>query len=207
MATLEFHIVAVLALLPVCLGTLQIALLLVANHYVDFAAFAAARAGATAGGRQQVIEGAFVESLLPLLISTGGGVDRDSVVGRVAGARLRGAVEGPAFARVELLMPRPEVQADFGIERDGQRVIPNDSLRTRAAQPGARSGLTLQQANVLGLSATWCHPLVVPFARQLLVAVMRRLDAEPLHQLCYAAMRMPIRARGVAPMQSDFIIR
>ena len=53
MATLEFHIVAVLALLPVCLGTLQIALLLVANHYVDFAAFAAARDLALRGRVQQ----------------------------------------------------------------------------------------------------------------------------------------------------------
>ena len=206
-ATLEFHIVALLALLPICLGTLQVSLLLVANHYVDFAAFAAARAGSVSGGRAEIIESAFVDALLPLVARASGGIDPNNVVSRVAAAKLRGAAEAATFGRIQVLTPGPDAQRDFAIERDGQRVIPNDSLRARSAQPGPRSRLTLQQANILVLSATWCHPLDVPFAREVLVGVMRRLDPQPRNQICYAAMRMPIRARGVAPMQSDFVVR
>ncbi len=70
--------------------------------------------------------------------------------------------------------------------------------------PGRRSGISLQQANVLRVEFSYCRPLIVPFAGPLLLGVLRQLDRDPWHQRCYAAGRIPLRAEGVAPMQSDF---
>lgn len=206
-AAVEFHIVALLALLPLCMGMLQMALLLIANHQVDFAVFAAARAGATGGAEPRIVQRALAEALVPLFVSSGGGVDRANLAQRVLEARVESLAEVAAFARIQLLAPAADAQADFSIERAGRRVIPNDSLQHRPMQVGRRSGITLQEANVLTISVTYCQPLIVPFARQLLVGVLRRLDPEPWNQRCYLSGRLPLSSRGVAPMQSDFLVR
>jgi hypothetical protein len=83
-------------------------------------------------------------------------------------------------------------------------VIPNDALESRSMAPGRRSGISLQQANVLRLEISYCRPLIVPFAGPLLVGTLRLLDHDLWHQRCYAAGRIPVRSEGVAPMQSDF---
>jgi len=206
-ATVEFYIVSLFALLPLCLGALQIALLLIANHHVDYAAFSAARAGAVFGGRQDEMRQAFADALLPLLVTSEGGIDRENVVSRVTEARLRARSELVLYGEVQLLWPDRQVQQDFATLREGHNVIPNHSLRALGGRRGSGSGRTLREANVLVIAATWCHPMIVPFARELLMATMRRFDRDPRHQLCLAEGRMPIRSRGVAPMQSDFLVR
>lgn len=206
-ATLEFHLVGLLALFPLCLGTLQVALLLIANHHVDYAAFAAARAGAVSGGGETEIQQAFADALLPLFVASGEGIDRDNVVSRVTEARIRARTELALYGDLRLLWPDSQVQQDFVTTREGRGVIPNNSLRALGGRRGAVSGRTLREANVLVIAATWCHPMIVPFARELLVATMRHLDPEPRHQFCFADGRMPIRSRGIAPMQSDFVVR
>ena len=108
------------------------------------------------------------------------------------------------YLRLDVISPTAAAREDFAIERDGRRVIPNDALEFRSTARGGRSGLTLQQANLLELEAVWCHPLLVPLATELLIGLLRELDRDPWHQLCYLDHRVPIRSIGVAPMQSDF---
>jgi TadE-like protein len=205
-ATVEFYVVALLALLPLCLGMLQMLLLLVANHQIDFAAFSAARSAATSGGDVSAMRRGFTRALTPLHLSTAGGVDRDTVLTRVSEAYTRAAAEVGLFARFEVLAPAAAARADFAVSRNGSQVIPNDALDYRATNPGARSGVSLQEANVLHLAVTYCQPLIVPFVGSMLVETLRRLDPDALHQSCYAAGRVPLRSEGVAPMQSDFIV-
>jgi hypothetical protein len=200
---LEFHIVALFAMMPMLLGLLQIALLMVANHQVDFAAFMAARAGATEGGRAGAVRRAFADALAPMFLEAGERNDADALTGRLLQARLNAAAAVLVHGRIRLLSPTLQAQREVSIERDGQRVIPNDSLSVRLRRS---EGSGLLDANVLEVETTWCHPLIVPVARQLLVAAMRRLDHEPWHQLCYASDRLPIRSHGIAAMQSDFIV-
>jgi hypothetical protein len=83
-------------------------------------------------------------------------------------------------------------------------VIPNDGLEYRTKVAGERSGLTLQQANILRLEVSWCRPLVVPFARELLLGALLAVDRDPWRRYCYSEGRVPIRSEGISPMQSDF---
>lgn len=202
-AAVEFHVVALFAMMPMLLGMLQVSLLMIANHQVDFAAFMAAREGATEGGREGAVRAAFANALAPMFLDAGERNDGDALARRLVQARLRAAAAVLAHGRIRILSPRPQVQQALSIERDGQRVIPNDSLAVRLRRPG---GSGLLEGNVLEVEATWCHPLVVPIARPMLVAAMRLLDRDPWHQLCFASDRLPIRSRAVAAMQSDFIV-
>jgi hypothetical protein len=201
---IEFHVVALLALLPLCLGTLQISLLMVENHHLDHAAFLAARHGAVRHGDLGEIRRAYAQAVSTLFVDSATPLDSGNVVGRVATAFASATADIALHARVRLLSPTTEARADFAIPRDGQQVIPNDALESRSPTPGRRSGISLQQANVLRVEFTYCRPLIVPFAGPLLVGTLRMLDHDPWHQRCYASGRIPVRSEGVAPMQSDF---
>jgi Flp pilus assembly protein TadG len=203
-AMLEFHIVALLALLPLSLGTLQLALLLAENHHLDHAAFLAARHGAVRHGNLDEVRRAYAEATSTLYVVSATPLDRGNVLGRVATAYAASTADIAAYARVRLLSPPVDAQADFAMLRGGQRVIPNDALEFRSAAPGARSGISLQQANLLRVEFVFCRPLIVPFAKQILLGTLRMLDHDTWHQRCYAAGRIPVRSEGVAPMQSDF---
>lgn len=203
-ATLEFQIVALFALLPLCLGTLQLALLLAENHHIDHAAFMAARRAAMAQGDLDTARNAFAQGALPLLLDSSEEVAEGNLTARVATAYAAVRVDLAAFARFRLISPDADAQSDFAINRDGGRVIPNDALAYRSTQPGQKSGLTVQQANLLRLEVTWCRPLIVPFARELLLGLLRTVDRDAWHNLCYAAGRIPIRSEGISAMQSDF---
>jgi hypothetical protein len=206
-ATVEFYVVALLALLPLCLGMLQTALLLIANHQVDLAAFTAARTGAVTGGDETRMRMSFAKALSPLLVSTDGGVDAGNITEKVLQAQARSVAAMTVFLRMEVLSPTAAAREDFAVERNGQRVMPNDALEFRSTRPGARSGISLQEASLLEVEAVWCHPLLVPFATELLIALLRELDSDPWNQVCYLDRRVPIRSVGVAPMQSDFRLR
>jgi hypothetical protein len=201
---IEFQVVALLALLPLSLGTLQIALLMVENHHLDHAAFLAVRHGASRHGNLGEMRRAFAQASSTLYVGSATPLDRSNVIGRVATAYAAATADIAVHARVRLLSPTTDAYADFAIPRSGEQVIPNDALEFRSTAPGRRSGMSLQQANVLRVEFTYCRPLVVPFAGQLLLGTLRMLDHDPWHQRCYAAGRIPVRSEGVAPMQSDF---
>ena len=129
-----------------------------------------------------------------------------NVAARVGAARIRAIADVTAFSRFRVLSPNVSAQLDFGEVREGMTVIPSDSLQHRSAVPGERSGLTLQQANMLRVEVIYCRPLVVPFVRGLMIGLLRQLDPEPSNIPCYAAGRVPIRTTGTAPMQSDFLV-
>lgn len=203
-AMVEFHVVAWFALLPLCLGMLQVALLLAENHHVDHAAFLAARHAAMAHGELGAARRAFAQAASVLFVDSATPVDAGNVVARVAAAQALAVADTALFARLRVLQPDGNAQADFAITRDNQRVVPNDGLEYRPVTTGRRSGISLQQANVLRLEVAWCRPLVVPFARELLLGTLRLVDRDAWHQSCYAAGRVPILAVGTSPMQSDF---
>src|SRR5690606_17267619 len=132
------------------------------------------------------------------------GTDRGNATARIAGAYAAALADQARFARIRVLNPTVEAQQDFAVQRGDARVIPNDGLEYRPAAAGQRSGMTLQQANLLRLEVAWCRPLIVPFARQLLLGVLRRIDFDPWRQSCYLQGRVPVRSEAALPMQSDF---
>lgn len=203
-AMVEFQIVALFALLPLCLGMLQLALLMAENHHVDHAVFQAARRASMASGDLDTARRAFAQTASVLFVDAGTELTSDNAVGRVAGAYARALLDQARFSRFRILSPAPEAQADFAIRRGEWRVIPNDGLEYRSSAPGARSGISIQQANVLRLQVSWCRPLVVPLIRELMIGTLRLLDRDPWHQYCYSEGRVPIRSEGTSMMQSDF---
>lgn len=203
-ATVEFYLVALFALLPLCLGMLQLSLLLVDNHHVDHAAFMAARSGSMQHGDIGQMRREFARVLTPLFVGTLENADAQVPPARVTAAHLRALAEVSGFSRIRVLTPSEAAQRDFAVLRDGEGGIPSDALEHRSVQPGAASGISVQQANVLKVEFTYCRPMVVPFIRVFLLGLLRRIDREPFHQRCYAAERVPVRSFGIAPMQSDF---
>ncbi len=185
------------------LGMLQSAFLLVASHTLQYATFSAARAGAMANASPAVMQRALATGLIPLFAVTADGVRADNVVGVVAAAFARAFAATQLYARLQVLSPSAESFDDFGSTEEGVRVIRNDDLEHRSVQPGSRSGLTIQQANLLRLRVTYCHELIVPFADRLLLATLRRLDLDPGSQFCYLRGRVPLVAESSINMQSD----
>jgi hypothetical protein len=179
-------------------------LLLVERHHLDHAAFLAARHGAVRHGDMGEMRRSFAQAASTLFVGSATPLDRGNVLERVAAAYAAATADIAVHANVRLLSPSADARADFAIRRNAGQWIPNDSLEFRSAAPGRRSGLSVQQANVLRVEFNYCRPLIVPFASHLLLGTLRVLDHDPWHQRCYAAGRIPIRSEGVAPMQSDF---
>lgn len=204
-ATVELYLVALLALLPLCLGILQTALLLVANHHIDNAAFMAARHGAVRQGDMTAMRSEFARALTPLLI-TAGPVNRDNLTEKVLAAYAEAQRDVTLFSQIEVISPDISAQQDFVEKRNGRRIIPSDALALRSIAPGKRSGISLQQANILRVKFTYCRPMIVPFIRQLMLGLLQRIDSNPWHARCYAQGRVPITSVGSAPMQSDFLV-
>jgi hypothetical protein len=203
--TVELYLVTLLGLLPLCLGILQTALLLVANHHIDNAAFMAARHGAVQHGDVTAMRSEFARALTPLLVAAGP-VDRDNLTAKVFSAYADAQRDVTLFSKIEVISPDIAAQQDFVEKRNGQRVIPSDALDLRSIAPGKRSGISLQQANILRVKFTYCRPMIVPFIRQLMLGLLQRIDPNPWHARCYAQGRVPITSVGTAPMQSDFLV-
>jgi hypothetical protein len=202
-ALVEFYIVALFALLPFCMAILQTAVLLSAKNILNHATFAAARAGALEQGSRTAMLNALARGLMPLHVRSAEELHAGNVVEIATEAYARSYADTLAFARLRVLNPPPAAFEDFGTGPTGARTIRNDSLEFRSIAKGARSGLSIQEANVLDIRVRYCQPLIFPLIDRLLVATLRRVDLAPDHQLCYALRRVPLAARGIVHMQSD----
>jgi len=202
-AMVEFQIVALLGMLPLFLGGLQVLLLLMASHVVQYATFEAARAGAMNGADPSVMRRALAVGLLPLHATTAADITSGNAVAITTAAYGRSFAAILAFAAIDILNPSAAAFADFATEGPEGRAIRNDSLQYRPIEAGERSGRSIQDANLLRIQVRYCHPLQVPFVSQFLIGVLRQLASDPAVQRCYAAGRVPLVAEAVVNMQSD----
>jgi hypothetical protein len=202
-ALVEFQIVALLALLPVILGTVQMAMLLSGFHVLSFAASEAARAGSIAHGDVSGMRNALAEGLTPLATDLTEVNDSGGPPERIVAGRLRAEREVVQFASIERTVPTSVDFADHGTSRGGRRVIPNDALEHRSKAAGSRSGRSIQQSNLLRIRVRYCHSLVVPLIDRMLPPLLQLLDNDPRHHHCYLAGRVPLQVLSSAPMQSD----
>ena len=190
---IEFALALMLGVLPMVLGIVQIAALLVARNTVDLATFLAARQGAVTGADPDAMTHELARALLPLYVRA----SRSGVAPADAVAFAYAAALADVAALDSLVVHNPTRAAldHFGELRGGRRVIPNDFIEFRP--------LALQDANVLTISVVHCQPLVVPMVGRALAAALAILDRDPRHQRCIAAGRAPILARASLVMQSD----
>lgn len=202
-ALIEFTVVALLALLPLSLGVLQVALLYVGKYTLNHAAFLAARAGAVNHADRRTIERYLAKGLAPLRA----GATQDLTAGNVlregtrAYALAYAEVLRPDRTRVRILNPTAESFADHGRVRDGRLEIPLD-VGQAGVGAGSRSGQSLADATLLRLRVDHCHPLIVPLVDRAIVGVLRRLDPDPFRQACYAARAVPVGAHALVQMHT-----
>lgn len=162
-AMTEFIIVFPVLLLLV-LGALQFALIYQAKTAVNYATFLAARAGALNNARMIFIENAFARGLAPLYTHM---PEADAVV--AARDRVRQEIED-GLVQIRIINPTPAAFTNFGIPVEGGLEIPNDNLMYRP--PVVRSGMTVQDANLLKIEVTYCYPLYVPFIDRTIVGLL-----------------------------------
>jgi hypothetical protein len=200
-ATVEFALVALVALIPLVLAVLQLGLLYVAKHTVQHATFLAARAGAVSHGSRTEMLRHFAKGLAPLHAGTTRDLRPGDLAGAVTAAYGRAYAEAlrPDRTRLHVLNPTRASFEDFERARRGVREIPNVYVR---GVPGPRSGQTLADANLLKLRVDYCAPLVVPLVDRILTATLRRLDPEPFRQQCYGARRLPVVGYALVQMHS-----
>lgn len=202
-ALIEFQIVALLALLPLILGTVQMAMLLSGFHVLSFAASEAARVGSIAHTEVTEMRAALAEGLTPLVTDLTEVDDSGGPLENILAARLRAEREVLRFASIERTVPTSMDFADHGTIRGGRRVIPNDALEHRSTSAGSQSGRSIQQSNLLRIRVRYCHSLVVPLIDRMLPPLLQLLDDDPRHRHCYQSGRVPLQVHASAPMQSD----
>ena len=174
------------------------------------------------------------------LIGDGTGVSRAELVdegrNRVPWGDLSSGagINGSSFICAERLNPPEEAFGAFGGESDG---IPNDNLIFRnppaiavSAPPAGPDGvvppageLTLQDANLLHIRITYCHPMIVPVASTLIKNVMLFVDGDPtagenptssFRRRCLQAQelgldlypRFPLTTESIVRMQSNAVV-
>lgn len=194
-AMVEFALVAILGLLPLVLGILQVTALLVAHDLLSLATFQATRAGTMLGADPAAMQAALARGLLPLYVPVARG-------GQVPPARLlagyaRALADVRALDAIEVLEPTRAGVRGLLERRGAGQVLPNSAIESR---PPA-----LQAASVLTVSVMHCQPLVVPLVGPALSELLL-LVAGPgvgAEARCRATGRVPLRARASLVMQSD----
>lgn len=200
-ATIEFSIVALTALIPTVLGILQLGLLFVTKHTVQHATYLAARAGAVEHGSRDAIRRYFAKGLVPLYARSGADLAAGAAVDVVSRAYAAAFVDArrPDRTRITIVNPALASFDDFERRQDGTLQIPNRFDRTAV---GPRSRQTLADANVLRLRVDYCAELVVPFVDRFVTSLLRRLDADPFRQQCYASRRVSVVGHATVQMHS-----
>ncbi|MCM8857521.1 MAG: DUF6531 domain-containing protein [Candidatus Thiodiazotropha sp.] len=189
------------ALLLMGLGGWQTALLYDAKTTLNYATFEAARKGAVTHAQSDPMRQELGLRLAPLF---GGDGSPRKAIAAITRASLD--VQDPRFTEFEIINPTVEAFDDFGRDIVDPRNnethfgIPNSHLRWRNQNVG-RSGVNIQDANLLRIKTTYGYQLKVPLMDRVIPAVMRLIDPEHIHY--YNARRLPITSVATVRMQSD----
>lgn len=214
-AMVEFGVAAVV-LITVGLTVVQYGMLYFAKNNLNYAAFEAARAGATGHARVADIQSRFARALTGLY---GGGRN----AAELAESYARALADVTAHSRVEIINPTreafefndPRLQQRLadGFDRvDGARarVIPNAALHLRAdaGEIGAASGMNRRDANLLKLRITYGYQPRIPVASNALLGAWGVANGfspptDPYHATLLAAGRIPVVIHATLRMESE----
>lgn len=159
------------ALLMLVLGAIQFALLYQVKSTLNYATFMAARQGSLKNAKSLSIKDALAAGMTPLFTFS-------PDLGGLAKGRAIAAIEvfNPMTARVEILSPTANTADDFGEDDPAdatKRIIPNDNLQYRDPTTyGPKTGLNIQDANLLKIRVTYCAKLIVPVANVMIYSLV-----------------------------------
>lgn len=183
------------------LGIFQAILFYRVKSVVDYAALQAARSGATHFAEMGEIRKGFARGLMPLYAHKPDNLEVTKAYGEAFVA-----ANNPLETEIRIVSPTRAAYADWAEPQfDGVKAIPNDSLAFRPSTPGARSGLTVQDANVLKIRVVYGYKMIVPVIDKIVIAIFRDtfyqgMDAREIAML--ESGRLPIVSQAVVRMQT-----
>ena len=190
-------------LLLVGLSTIQFALIYEAKASLNYATLMAARAGAVSELDKSSMQLAFARAISPLYSP------KKSLDGRVL-AFGQAYLDTQTHTIFQILNPTQEAFVDFAIRKPGTnfKVIPNERLHLASTDKGNRSGVNVQDANLLKLNVVYGYELKVPFAGQIITRIVSwtnptRGYSRLRKQIMLGFDRLPIQATAIVRMQSD----
>ena len=184
-------------------GVVQCILLYKANLHLQQATFEAARFGAVNHGNRQSMLNAFADQLVDMHISGVSNFDFTRTFIRSHQAVHMPILAGGAGVNLTVINPSTAALTDFGT--GNPRRIPNSWQQARATELGERSGLSLQDANILKITITYAYPLQVPVLDRLIGRTLSWFDRVNSALYLGQTVRVPIRSSAVIHMQSDYI--
>ncbi len=196
-AFLEMLVVTPVLLL-LGLGSVQLGLLYHAQLLVNYATLEAARTGATQHAQAEPMLETLALRLRPLLADK----RRNIFAGNGILAGVNPAVLN--YTRLQRLNPTAEAFADWASQSSAQNEpeIPNSHLihRKYTHTPGAASGISLLDANILQIKVVHGVKMQVPIVSTLIAAAMSQLDRG--NGDLYQQGRIPLAATVSVRMQS-----
>lgn len=195
-------IIAAPVLMFLILSIVQFVLLYRIKATLDYAALEAARAGAVHGADKGEMQKALARGMTPLFAHKTTPLELER-----AYAEARGKLFG--FSKIEVINPTKAAWNEHK-ERQykGEYALPNDSLAYRSDSVG-RSGVSVQDANILKIRVTYDAPLVVPFVSWVLKGKSEYLqtgtfETSPLNTF---TDRLRIESYAIVRMQSPIYER
>lgn len=200
-------LIGMMALGPLVLGAIQLALFYHAKSIVNYATFEAARAGAVANANPRMMKKAFFRNILPLY---GSGSSLKSMVKSTYRAKkdvwvrtIPGTRYG-AGGKLQILSPTRQAFNEHGMRiRNGKVIIPNDHLRYRDREVGDASKVSIQDANLLKIKITYGYKMVVPVINKMVAKVMTIADSRNAFYYQADPPRIPIVSYATVRMQSN----
>jgi Flp pilus assembly protein TadG len=160
-ATIEYlYVVPILLLL--LLASLQFVFIYEAKHTLNYATFAATRAGALNNGSLEAIQDGLAAGLTPLFAH-----DTTQQALKDARATAKSETGDSKLALIEILNPTAAALAGF---QNSLGEIPNDNLmyRKHKDSENLKGGMNVQDANLLKVRVTYCVRLVVPLVNRMI---------------------------------------
>jgi len=165
--SLPEFLVAVFGFGVLLLAMLQAILFYRGKATVDYAAQEAARAGALYGADMGQMQKGFARGLTPLYATAASSRNPLGVYEAFKTAQLQITTMG--VGSITVISPTTSAFDDFKeAQYDGTMALPNDSLNFRSNKLGGRSGLSVQDANILKIQVTYKFPLIVPIIDRLI---------------------------------------
>ncbi len=168
------YLVILPVLLLLLLGAIQFGFIYQAKSTLNYAAYLAAREGALDAGKKSSMQNALASGLTPLFThqATPAGV----VAGRATAFFETKPIPGinVSPSKIVVLNPTADQFRDFAVNSlagGSGKEIPNDTLSYRKTTLGAKSGVPIQDANILKIRVTYCYQLTVPIADRVIHAL------------------------------------
>lgn len=205
--SLTEFIVAISGFGILLLSLLQIILFYRAKATVDYAAMEAARAGALHGADMTAMRKGFARGLTPLYATAT--ASPTAIATAEAFAHAYTDINVFRVGSVTVISPTGAAYDDFKeAQYDGSMALPNDSLNFRSSITGSRSGLSVQDANILKIEVSYDYPMIVPLMDKFLAGFnVAKLDLARTAKDGHTVYSIPIVSSAMVRMQSPVTAR